>query len=49
MSKSQGSASASPYSSLPASLKFGKITKSEKYIDNERKLEGAGRMEGWRE
>ena len=40
MSKSQGGASVSPYTSLPSPLKVGIITESEKYTDNERKMEG---------
>jgi hypothetical protein len=46
MSKSQIGASVSPYSALPAPLKVGLITKSWKYKENERKMEGTGRMEG---
>jgi hypothetical protein len=45
MSKSQSGESASPYTSLPAPLEVGIITKYEKYADNERKMKGNGRVD----
>jgi len=49
MSKSQGGASVSPYTSLPSPLKVGIITESEKYKDKERKMEGRKELGEWKD